>query len=144
MAKDENKKVKKEKKEKKNFFKNFKAELKKVIWPTPKQLANNTSAVITIVLITAAIVFVLDFGFEFLNQYGIEKLRDAVSTNEEVNIVNSIDEDANVVDTNTVEEANTVENTTTEEQGQTEMQAENVATENVVAEEANNENQVSE
>ena len=54
----------KNKKEKKHFFKDFKAELKKVIWPTPKQLVNNTVAVITIVLITAAIVFVLDFAFE--------------------------------------------------------------------------------
>ena len=57
MAKDENKKNKNVKKENKKFFKNFKAELKKVVWPTPKQLANNTIAVITIVLITTAIVF---------------------------------------------------------------------------------------
>ena len=28
----------KSKKENKHFFKDFKAELKKVIWPTPKQL----------------------------------------------------------------------------------------------------------
>ena len=42
MAKDENKKNKNVKKENKKFFKNFKAELKKVVWPTPKQLANNT------------------------------------------------------------------------------------------------------
>lgn len=144
MAKDENKKVKKEKKEKKNFFKNLKAELKKVIWPTPKQLANNTIAVITIVLITAAIVFVLDLGFEFVNQYGIEKLRESVGTKQETNVVNSIEENSNVVDTNTVQETNTVENTTNEEQTQTEMQVENVTTENVVTEETNNENQVSE
>ena len=30
------------KKEKKNSFKNFKAELKKVTWPTPKELVNKT------------------------------------------------------------------------------------------------------
>ena len=30
----------KETKNKKHFFKDFKAELKKVIWPTPKQLIN--------------------------------------------------------------------------------------------------------
>ncbi len=118
MAKEENKKVKKEKK---NFFKNFKAELKKVIWPTPKQLANNTIAVITIVLITAVIVFVLDFAFEALNQYGINKLRDAVSSKEDTNIVNTIDENAN-----------STENTTSE--GQTEGTAENENTENVVTE----------
>ena len=49
MAKKESKN---ENKVKKHFFKDFKAELKKVIWPTPKQLVNNTIAVVTIVLIT--------------------------------------------------------------------------------------------
>ena len=51
--------AKKENKTKKHFLKDFKAELKKVIWPTPKQLVNNTSAVLAIVLITAVIVFVI-------------------------------------------------------------------------------------
>ena len=51
-------------KNKKHFFKDFKAELKKVIWPTPKQIVNNTIAVLTIVIITAAIVFVLDLCFD--------------------------------------------------------------------------------
>ncbi len=71
-----------EKKQKKNnrFFKDFKAELKKVIWPTPKQLVNNTIAVITIVLILAIIVFFLDVAFEALNTYGIDKIKGAVTT----------------------------------------------------------------
>ena len=99
MPKDANKN-KKEKKEKKHFFKEFKAELKKVIWPTPKQLFNNTVAVITIVLITAVIVFVLDVVFESMNTYGINKLKELVSTNTEV--------------TNTVEDTNTIEDTNTE------------------------------
>ena len=77
MAKEEKKlnNSKKVKKENKHFFKDFKAELKKVIWPTPKQLVNNTVAVITIVLITAAIVFALDLLFGALNTYGIDKLK---------------------------------------------------------------------
>ena len=52
MAKKENK----TKKEKKHFFKDFKAELKRVIWPTPKQLVKSTSAVIFIVIVTAATI----------------------------------------------------------------------------------------
>lgn len=82
MPKETNKKQGKEKqsKDKKHFMKDFKAELKRVIWPTPKQLLNNTIAVITIVLITAAIVFVLDFTFEKMNEYGIEKLKSVVET----------------------------------------------------------------
>ncbi len=71
---------KKIKKEKKHFFKDFKSELKRVTWPTGKQLVNNTVAVITIVFITAAIVFVLDLGFEMLNKYGIDKLKSAVNS----------------------------------------------------------------
>ena len=69
---------KKENKDKKHFFKDFKAELKRVIWPTPKQLVNNTVAVITIVLITAIIVFALDLVFELMNNYGINKIKEAV------------------------------------------------------------------
>ena len=58
MAKKEAKANNKENaKNKKSFWKSFKAELKKVTWPTPKQLANNTSAVIAIVVLTAIIVF---------------------------------------------------------------------------------------
>ena len=75
MAKEEKKlnNSKKVKKENKHFFKDFKAELKKVIWPTPKQIINNTTTVIGIVLITVAIVFVLDLAFDALNTYGISK-----------------------------------------------------------------------
>ncbi|MBO5478264.1 MAG: preprotein translocase subunit SecE [Clostridia bacterium] len=99
-------KVEKEKKEKKHFFKDFKAELKKVIWPTPKQVVNNTTAVITIVLITALIVFVLDLTFETLNTHGVDKLKSIVRT-EENNVVEdtlSNTTEQNVVDTNAVEE----------------------------------------
>ena len=71
-------------KEKKHFWKDFKAELKKVIWPTPKQVVNNTVAVITIVVITAVIVFVLDLAFEALNTYGIDRIRSLVTNTETV------------------------------------------------------------
>ena len=78
MAKKEKKEVKNNK-DKTSFMKSFKAELKKVNWPTPKQLFNNTVAVLTIVLITAVIVFVLDFAFESMNKYGINKVKEVVS-----------------------------------------------------------------
>ena len=66
--KQDNKKSKKEEKNKRHFFKDFKAELKRVVWPTPKQLLNSTIAVITIVLVIGVTVFVLDMGFELLNK----------------------------------------------------------------------------
>ena len=82
MAKKEAKAKKENSKNKKSFFKDFKAELKKVNWPTPKQLLNNTIAVVTIVLITAAIVFVLDIAFETLNKHGVDKIKGIVGTNQ--------------------------------------------------------------
>ena len=45
------------------------SELKKVTWPSRKELISNTVTVITITLIIAAIVFVLDFTFEKLNTF---------------------------------------------------------------------------
>ena len=108
----------KEPKNKKRFFKDFKAELKKVIWPTPKQLVNNTVAVITIVIIVAIIVFVLDFTFEKLNTYGINKIKSMVET------TNSIDETTNSTDetTNSVDEE-----TSTNEVANSETQTNEVA-----------------
>ena len=99
MAKKE---VKKENnKKKKRFFKDFKAELKKVSWPTPKQLLNNTVAVITIVFITAAIVFVLDLVFETVNKHGVEKIKEVIVTD---SVENEIPTEEN---TETSEENNT-------------------------------------
>ena len=81
----------KDPKNKKHFFKDFKAELKKVIWPTPKQVVNNTIAVVVIVIITAAIVFVLDLAFEMLNKHGVDKIKEKVRTETVVENVTSED-----------------------------------------------------
>ena len=94
----------KEVKNKKHFWKDFKAELKKVIWPSPKQLSNKTFAVIVIVLITAAIVFVLDLVFDLLNENGINKLKENLRN--KVVVENVVDDEFNTVDNeNTVENA---------------------------------------
>jgi len=99
MAKKE-----KDPKNKKHFFKDFKAELKKVIWPTPKQLINNTTAVVVIVVMTAAIVFVLDLVFDLFNNYGVNKLKAKIRNGE--NSIVQIDE--NTITENIVEEANNI------------------------------------
>lgn len=70
--------TKKDNKNKKHFWKDFKAELKKVIWPTPNGLFKNTVAVVFIVIVTAIIVFVLDVTFDALNNYGINNLKSAI------------------------------------------------------------------
>lgn len=129
MAKKDTKSNKKEIKKKtkiKKLFKGLKAELKKVNWPTPKQLVNNTVAVITIVLITALIVFVLDFTFEAINKNGIDKIKESVhslnaseNTTNETNTENadstneaqSNENNSESNTTNNVEETNTANNT---------------------------------
>ena len=102
MAKKDKKEVKNIK-DKTSFMKSFKAELKKVIWPTPKQLFNNTIAVLTIVIITAIIVFALDFVFEAMNKYGIDKVKNVISNS---SINQTIDSEDEIVDENIVEEEN--------------------------------------
>ena len=100
-------------KNKKHFFKDFKAELKKVIWPTPKQVVNNTIAVIVIVLITAAIVFVLDVVFDLFNEVGINKLKSNIQ--QKVVVENTIDTtETNTEQSNENGEAESQENSVTE------------------------------
>ena len=125
------KEAKKETKNKKSFFKDFKAELKKVIWPTPKQLVNNTVAVVVIVIITAAIVFVLDVAFDLFNKYGINNLKSKIRGYDTVQVEDEHNNDESTENTvtegtgeNTILEGaeNTVEGneTSTEENNSTE------------------------
>lgn len=93
MAKDEknkknerNERNKKSKEPKKSFLKESKVELKKVIWPKPKRLANDTATVISIVLIVAIIVFLLDLIFLTLDEQLIIKSEEKIknSTNNSI------------------------------------------------------------
>ena len=124
----------KDNKNKKSFFKGLKAELKKVIWPTPKQLLNNTVAVITIVLITAIIVFVLDLAFESLNKYGIDKIKSSIQTmqstdsedssNTTENTANETTDGENTETTENATDTNTTDETVDENQATTENNVE--------------------
>ena len=66
-----------ESKVKKSFHQNMKAELKKVIWPTGKQVVKSTGATIGFVLLISVTLIILNFVFSFLN----EKWIDLVSGN---------------------------------------------------------------
>jgi preprotein translocase, SecE subunit, bacterial len=70
------------KKEKKHFFKGLKAELKKVIWPTPKQTANGTLGVVAVIIIVATVVFALDTGFSEISELGARGIKHIVSPEE--------------------------------------------------------------
>ncbi len=104
-------KTEKANKKQKHFWKDFKAELKKVIWPTSSQVAKNTIVVLVIVLIVTAIVFVLDLAFEALNTYGIDKLKASVQ--------NSVVSNTDDTDTNNEANTNIDSNTSTEENAET-------------------------
>lgn len=61
-----------EKKKRKNpfasmgrFFREVKAEMKKVVWPTRKQVVNNTLIVFAMVLIAGIFIWVLDLIFQY-------------------------------------------------------------------------------
>lgn len=118
MAKKDKKEVKNSK-DKTSFMKSFKAELKKVTWPTPKQLFNNTVAVLAIVLVTAVIVFVLDLTFESINKYGIDTIKEIVSNSTTENNETSVENTE--ISNETVEE-----NTDTNNETKTEENTENV------------------
>lgn len=46
-----------------NYFKEVKGELKKVSWPSYKQVQNNTIIVLICVIVIGAFIALLDFGF---------------------------------------------------------------------------------
>ncbi len=46
----------------KKWFRELKSELKKVVWPSPKQLVNNTLIVIAAVIVVAIFVSLFDIG----------------------------------------------------------------------------------
>lgn len=45
------------------YFKEVKAEMKKVVWPTWKQITNNTAVVIASVIVVGIVIWTLDLAF---------------------------------------------------------------------------------
>lgn len=48
------------------FFRDTRGEMKKVVWPSKKQVLNNLAIVLAFVLLCAVIIFVLDIAFAWL------------------------------------------------------------------------------
>ena len=44
------------------WFRDMRSELKKVIWPTPKQLATNTGVALVVMAVAAVVLWVFDKG----------------------------------------------------------------------------------
>lgn len=62
----EPKKSKEKKSKKENsvlkFFRDLKGEFKKIVWPSKKQIINNTVIVIVAIIVIGCFIWVLDFG----------------------------------------------------------------------------------
>lgn len=129
------KKEKKETKQKSSYFKEMKAELKKVVWPTPKELANNTVAVIAFVFIIALIVFICDFCFDNLNKYGITKMQEKVQSSFQT----TNDSENNTSEEQNGTSENTDENTDNSEENSNEENLENINVESTENQENNTE-----
>ena len=48
------------------YFRDTKSEMKKVVWPTKKQVINNTIVVLVVVAVCALVILLLDALFGFL------------------------------------------------------------------------------
>ena len=66
--KSKDKKPAKKKKGIVKYFKDAKAEFKKVVWPTPKETTRNTIVVLVMCIMASLVVFGLDSLFGLLNR----------------------------------------------------------------------------
>jgi preprotein translocase subunit SecE len=46
----------------KKFWKDYRSEFKKLVWPTPKQLLKNSAVVLVSVIVVGAVLALVDFG----------------------------------------------------------------------------------
>ena len=53
------------------YFRELKSDLKKVVWPTPKQVLKNTLIVIVCVLVVGAFIWLFDFVADIIVIKGI-------------------------------------------------------------------------
>ena len=58
------------------YFRELRSELKKVVWPTPKQVLKNTLVVFACILIVGAFIWV----FDLVSTTGIGWLTDAITS----------------------------------------------------------------
>lgn len=97
--KKETKKV--DDKNKKRWFKDFKAELKKVNWPTGKELFNNTAVVLMVVIVVSVLIFVLDLAFGALTKFEVKQIEKFKNETSNSIVENEADENKTTGDNNT-------------------------------------------
>jgi len=123
---------------KKSWFREFKAELKKIVWPNKSELLENTVVVISMVAIVAVTIIVLDLGFKALNRLEVDAAKAIKNTVVVSEPANEVDSSTN--SENTESETETTQNETTENGVEITTTGENASTEAVWVDEgaANN------
>ena len=48
------------------YFREMKSEFKKIVWPSFKQVRNNTGVVITFIILLGVFISLIDLGFTYL------------------------------------------------------------------------------
>lgn len=74
-----------------SYFKDVRAELKKVAWPTLKQIQNNTVIVIIALLLVGAMIWVIDLGFGITLGTVIESADPGSQLQDNINIPEGMD-----------------------------------------------------
>ncbi len=105
------------------WFREFKSEWKKIVWPGRKQLKNNTLVVIACVVVVTLVIFAFDSGFKALVGLVIPEYEMSTVITDE-----TTDGDVDVVEEDETAEDETAEDDTAE--GETEETTEQQSTEN--------------
>ena len=48
------------------YFRELKSEFKKIVWPSAKQVRNNTGVVLTFIILLGVFIALVDLGFTYL------------------------------------------------------------------------------
>ena len=62
----------------KKFFRDYKSEMKKIVWPTRAQVIQNTGVVLIAIIFVAAIVGLLDLAFGTGIISGLNKIKELI------------------------------------------------------------------
>ncbi|MGN0467521.1 MAG: preprotein translocase subunit SecE [Acutalibacteraceae bacterium] len=116
----------------KRFFKDFKGESKKIVWPDAKTVLKSTGVVLLVVAIVSVIIWGIDTGLTA----GISGLKRLASGDEETTVSETVEGETTAEDETAAEseEETTAEETTSEEKASEESTAEETTAEATDAE----------
>ncbi len=100
-SKDKKETKKIDDKNKKRWFRDFRSELKKVNWPTGKELFNNTAVVLMVVVVVSVLIFILDLAFGALTKFEVKQIEKFKNETSNSIVENVSNENQTIGDNNT-------------------------------------------